>query len=130
MSTVESNSRRDTSSCPALIAASLTMHPFGRILVPLVTCFRQLAERSFDVVPPPLVLQPTPNQLSDKRAAASWADSRIELGNEVVVQRNVQTHVLMLAHSGTREDVVCRLTGPPRPAIHYVGTSAWSATPC
>src|SRR5690606_33627574 len=56
-------------------------------------------ERSLDVVPAALVLQPSPDQLGDVGTAPAFAGSPVQLRDEIVVHRNVQPHVLRLAHT-------------------------------
>ena len=55
-------------------------------------------ERCLDIVPPPLIVKSPANQLRDERAAAPVARPLIELGNELVVNGDVQSHVPRLAH--------------------------------
>lgn len=58
------------------------------------------AERCFDVVPAPLVVEPAPDQLSDECAALSRAGTPVEFSHEFVVQNDVQQHGPNLAHTG------------------------------
>ena len=77
---------------------SLTPDPVRRICVPLVARIGNRAERGFDVVPTPLVLQRSPDHLCDERAAPSRACPPVELGYQIIIERYVQSHVLMIAH--------------------------------
>ena len=93
MSTVESSSSRATRQ-PARRASVLALgpNPACGVDVPVVARVGKLAERGFDVVPPSLVLETAADELGDERAAAAGADPAIQVLDELVVQRNVQTH--------------------------------------
>ena len=71
---------------------TLSPYPGRRILVPLVTAIGQAAERGFDVVPAPFVVQTALDELGDERAPAAGARTPVDLGHEIVVQGYVQTH--------------------------------------
>lgn len=88
------------SAGPTGVTASLRPHPLGRVVVPGVSGVSKRAERAFYLVPSPLVLESSPDQSRDERAALAVAHPGVELGDELVVQGNVQSHVLMLAHIG------------------------------
>ena len=52
----------------------------------------QAAQRRFDVIPAPLVLETLPDQLGDERAPPAAAGAAVELGDQIVFQCNVHTH--------------------------------------
>ncbi len=64
-----------------------------------MTVVRELPESPFDVGPTPFVFETTPNQLGDERTASPRTGTVIEFGDEVIVERYVQTHVITLAHT-------------------------------
>lgn len=97
MSTVES-SRTLAISAGATLVGPLSADPFTGIVIPLVALVGDGAERCLDIVPPPLVVEAAANQLRDERAAAPAARPLIELGNELVVDGDVQSHVPKIAH--------------------------------
>jgi len=80
--------------------AALFPDPGSRIIIPLVARVGEPAKRRLDIVPTPLVVQPTTDQLDKERAPASNACPSIKFGDKVVVQRYVYPHGLTLAHSG------------------------------
>ena len=63
------------------IASPLTPHPFGWVVIPVVAGVGDPAERCFDVVPAPLVVEPPPNQPSDERAALAGTGAPVEFGH-------------------------------------------------
>ena len=52
----------------------------------------QAAQRRFDVVPAPLVLETLPDQFGDERTPPAAAGAAVELGDQIVFQCNVHTH--------------------------------------
>ena len=52
----------------------------------------QAAQRRFDVIPAPLVLETLPDQLGDERTPPAAAGAAVELGDQIVFQCNVHTH--------------------------------------
>ena len=78
----------------------LASHPLRRVVVPVMAGVGDAAERCFDVVPAPLVVEPAPDQLSDECAALSRAGTPVEFSHEFVVQSDVQPHGPNLAHTG------------------------------
>lgn len=100
---------------------TLTLHPGGRIRVPLVASVAKLAERRLDVVPTALVLEPPPDQFGDERAPPAWAHPAIELRHEIVIERYVHTHGLNLAHNRAAADAGkgerARAVGGPPPVL-------------
>ena len=56
-------------------------------------------ERCLYVVPPPLVVETAANELRDERAPTPSADASVEVRDQRVVQRYVQSHVLTIAHA-------------------------------
>ena len=71
---------------------TLSPHPRGGVVVPLVTGIGQAAERGFDVVPTPFVVKTAPDQLADERASPPPARAPVNLCHEVVGESYVQTH--------------------------------------
>lgn len=98
MSTVESRSRRATSAGPAPVVMTLVSHPPGRVVVPLVGGVGQRPEGRLDVVPAPLVIDAATDELGDEGTPTPRTDASVELGHQIVRQRNVYTHVPRLAH--------------------------------
>lgn len=58
----------------------------------------ELPQCRLDVIPATLVVEPSTEQLGDEGAPSPGPDPPVELGHEVVVERNVQSHVLNIAH--------------------------------
>jgi hypothetical protein len=56
------------------------------------------AQRSLDIVPPLLVLETTPDELDNHRAPPSTPSPPIKLGDDRIVNGDVQAHVHTLAH--------------------------------
>ena len=71
---------------------TLSPHPRGRIVAPLVSVIGQAPESGFDVIPAPFVLETTPDEFGDERASPPRARSPDDLGHEIVVECYVQTH--------------------------------------
>ncbi len=71
------------------VAAALLSNPHRRVVVPFVAGVGDGAERRLDVVPSPFVLKAPPNELCDESASPPRPDPPVEVGDEVVVQRNV-----------------------------------------
>jgi hypothetical protein len=67
------------------VASALRTDPRGGIIVPLVLGPVQRTERSFDVVPASLIVQPPPDELRDEGAAPSSPDAAIQVSHEFVV---------------------------------------------
>jgi hypothetical protein len=55
-------------------------------------------ERCPDIVPSTLVIESVANQLCNECAASSASNPPIEFGDELVIDGNVQSSVLTLAH--------------------------------
>ena len=83
----------------ARVVTTLSAHPPGGVIVPFVPGVGESAKCRLDVLLPPLVLQTATNEFSDEGTALTRTDTAIQIGHEVVVERNVQSHVPMLAHS-------------------------------
>ncbi len=90
------------------IASPLTPHPFGWVVIPVVAGVGDPAERCFEIVPSPLVVEPTPNQLGDKGASLPGTGTPVDLGHQSVVQRDVQPHGSNLAQAGLGPNTVGR----------------------
>ncbi len=58
----------------------------------------QTTERCFDLLPAPFVLQSAFDQRRDEGAAPARAGAPVELCDEVIVQRYVYMHGLLVAH--------------------------------
>ena len=86
------------SARPAVVTPALRAHPASRVVVPLVAPIRQLPQGSLDVVPAALVLETAADQLGDERTPAPGTHTPIQLGDQIVLQRYVQTHVPRFAH--------------------------------
>ncbi len=71
------------------IGAALFSHPARGIDVPRMTAVLDAAQGSFDIVPALLVIESTFDQLGDEGAAASFASTPIEFGEEFVVDTYV-----------------------------------------
>ncbi len=97
MSTVES-SRTLPISAGATLVGPLPADPFTGIGIPLVALVGDSPERCLDIVPSALIVESPANQLRDERAAAPASRPLIELGNELVIDRDVQSHVPRIAH--------------------------------
>src|SRR5215207_8311966 len=102
----------------ARIARALRRDPSRRILVPVVTGVGERVQRRLDVLPATLILESPTDRLPDERAAASPADSPVELCHEIVGKAYVQTHGHNLAHKtrtlgacGRSESVIDRDSG-------------------
>lgn len=80
------------------MVGTLATDPFAGIVVPFVALVGDSPQRSFDVVPSSLVLQATANQLGNEGATAPASSPLVELGYERIIDGNVQSHVLMIAH--------------------------------
>ena len=90
------------------IASPLTPHPFGWVVIPVVAGVGDSAERCFEVVPSPLVVETPPNQLSDEDASFSATGTPVDLGHQIVVQGDVQPHRSNLAQAGFGPNAVGR----------------------
>jgi hypothetical protein len=97
MRTVES-SRILATSANATPVGALAADPFTGIVIPFVALIGDRPERCLDIVPSPLVIESAANQLCDECAASSASSPPIELGNELVIDGNVQSHVPTIAH--------------------------------
>lgn len=97
MSTVES-SRTLATSADATLFGTLAADPFTGIGVPFVALVGDSPERCLDIVPPPLVIEPASNQLCYECATSPASSPLVELGNELVINGNVQSHVPTIAH--------------------------------
>ena len=97
MSTVES-SRTLAISAGSTLVGPLLADPFTGIGIPLVALVGDGPERCLDIVPSPLIVESPADQLRDERAAAPTSRPLIELGNELVVNGDVQSHVPRIAH--------------------------------
>ena len=97
MSTVESSRILLTSPSAARVGA-LLLDPCAGIVIPFVALVGDCPKSCFDVVPALLVLDPATDQHRDEGAASPASHASIELGNELVVNRNVQSHVSTIAH--------------------------------
>jgi len=97
MSTVES-SRTLATSADATLVGTLAADPFTGIVIPFVALVGDSPERCLDIVPSPLVIEPAANQLCDECATSPASGPLVEFGNELVINVNVQSHVLIIAH--------------------------------
>lgn len=92
----------DAQSADALLVApTLGCDPALHVLIPRVGAVIEPPDRAFDRDPSPLVLQGACDCTGDERAALPAADTTVELGDQIVVQAYVQTHVRKLAHRAT-----------------------------
>ena len=97
MSTVES-SRTLATSADATLVGTLAADPLTGIVIPFVALIGDSPERCLDIVPSPLVIEPAANQLCNESATAPASSPLVELGNELVINGNVQSHVPIIAH--------------------------------
>jgi hypothetical protein len=72
-----------------LLQTTLTVHPGGRVGVPVVTAVLDRAERGLDELPPSLVLESLLARLCHERAAAARADAAVELMDELIAEADV-----------------------------------------
>jgi hypothetical protein len=86
------------STSATLVTVPLRAHPCGRIGVPIVLGVGQASEGGLNVVPPLFVVQSPPDELGNERAPATRTDSSAQLGDKLVIEHYVHTHVLTLAH--------------------------------
>lgn len=69
------------------------MHPFGRILVPIVAMSRYRAEGRLDQIPPVLFLESPLDRLTDEAAATAGTGRSVYTSEEFVIEFYVHTHV-------------------------------------
>jgi hypothetical protein len=88
----------------------VTLHadPRRRIGIPIVRRVGERSKRGFDVIPAPFVVQAALDGFGDECTPLARADSSIQLSDQFVLQRYVQTHVLRIAHSLCQESQACR----------------------
>ena len=96
ISTVVSRTIRATSALTGAIA-TLLAHPGSRVVVPLVG-LGQYAHGRGKVIPPPLLGECGLHSRHDECAALPRADPAVELGHDIVVECQVQSHGPTLAH--------------------------------
>ena len=84
------------------IGVSLCLYPLRRVAVPDMTIIGDPAERAFDVVPTLFVFEAAANELRDERAALTRTNSAVELFDQDIVESDVQSHVLTIAHTPFR----------------------------
>jgi len=89
------------------VPGPLCPDPACRIDVPLVLLVCERSEPCFDVFPAPFVLERPANRLGYERAATPPADAPIELPDELVVERYVQTHGHNITHKRDRSRPNC-----------------------
>lgn len=77
------------STRPAIIAPPLPPHPLRRVVVPRVTAVIYAAQRRFDVVPTPLIVETPLDEFADESAASPGAGASIKFHDEGVGQRYV-----------------------------------------
>jgi hypothetical protein len=85
-------------SADATLVGTLAADPFTGIGIPVVALVGDSTERCLDVIPSPLVIEPTANQICDKCATSPASGPLVEFGNELVINGNVQSHVPSIAH--------------------------------
>jgi hypothetical protein len=83
-----------------------------------VTGVIERTQGALDVVPAVLVLQSLADELGNELAAPPRAHAKIQLGDESVVQRYVQSHGLMLAHRLFATRSQCVRGSGPSPGAH------------
>ena len=98
INTVESSSSRAMSTRPARVALPLFSYPSSRIIVPFVPAVGNGTQRSFNIVPPLLVIQATSDQCGYEGATAARPGPAIQVGHQVIVQAYVYTHVRYHTH--------------------------------
>jgi len=97
MRTVES-SRILATSADATPIGALAADPLSGIVIPFVALIGDRPERCLDIVPSPLVIESAANQFCDECAAPPASNPPVKSGNEHVIDGNVQSHVLSIAH--------------------------------
>jgi hypothetical protein len=97
MSTVES-SRTLATSADATPVGTLAADPFTGVVIPFVALVGDGPEHCLDIVPSPLVIESAANQLCDECTTSPASSPLVEFGNELVINGNVQSHVLTIAH--------------------------------
>ena len=86
-----------------MVTLSLGANPPGDIVVPVVVRVGQSGQRGLDVFPPPFVVEPSPDEFGDEGAPPPGTGPSIQLGDQLVLERYVYTHVLRIAHSRSSE---------------------------
>jgi len=84
-----------------LVTAPLRPDPGSRVVVPVVAAICDRPEARLDVVPSLIVFEATTDDLGHKGASSPLARSSVEFGDEIVLEPNMQAHVLILTHSST-----------------------------
>lgn len=99
-------------SADATLVGSLPADPSAGIVIPFVSAVGDGPQRCLDIIPSPLVIKSAANQLCNERAASPTAGPSVELGDELVINGNVQSHVPTIAHSCA--EVLPEVRGYPR----------------
>jgi predicted O-methyltransferase YrrM len=114
---VEEEEQGSTDAAP--VAATLTPHPRGGIVVPLVSAGSDRPGGGHDHVPAPRLVEGCGNGPADVLAAVPRPGPLVDLLHERVIELHVQSHVLIMAHwagercrSATIDDVEVPATSP------------------
>ena len=107
------------------VFASLRPDPGGRIDVPLVAAVLDGTERRLDLGPAALVLQGALDGPCDEGAAMPATGASVQLGDQVVVEADVQTHGPRLTHDRPALRRIPR--AGPGPALLIALAALWLA---
>ena len=114
-------SRAGASTCsagPLGIPLSLGAYPGSGILIPLMARIGDGAQRGFDVIPSPFVIESPSDQSCDERTTPSGPCPTIQVFNKIVIQLNVYSHVRYYTHTmavaGLESGDVSQVGGYPR----------------
>lgn len=90
------------SAGPLGVALPLGTHPGAGVIIPFVARVGNGAQRCFDVVPVPLVVETPSDQGCDERTSPARTCPAIQVLNKIVIQLYVYSHVLYYTHTLTR----------------------------
>lgn len=76
------------------IAAPLRTYPRSGVIIPLVACVRNRAQRCFDVVPSPFVVEGASDQSRYERTPSSRPRPAIQVFDKIGIKLYVYSHVL------------------------------------
>ena len=85
------------STSPAGVNAALRADPLGGVVVPCVTIVGNGPQRCLDLVPAVFVVESASDECRNERTAPPRASALVDVGNQMVIQLNVQLHVSSFA---------------------------------